>query len=107
MMPDNRALLAFGQLTAASSIAVLVHSASQSARSRAIPKCSANFEAKESGICVNESRSQAPVAAVSVNEPNVRFAHFPSLLENPPEHVSPHNLSRVIPVQVNRHLRTS
>ena len=63
-----------------------------------------NTETKVTGVCIHETRSDASIAAMTMNQCQFIFTHLPSLLHNFPKSSVEHNLRRMIPVKINFHL---
>jgi hypothetical protein len=66
-----------------------------------------NTETKVTGVCIHETRSDASVAAMTMNQCQFVFTHLPSLLHNCPKSSVEHDFGRMIPVKVNFHLFAS
>jgi len=62
-----------------------------------------NTETKVSGVCIHETRSDASIAAMTMNQCQFVFTHLPSLLHNFPKSSVEHDFGRMIPVKVNFH----
>ena len=63
-----------------------------------------NTETKVTGVCIHETRSDASIAAMTMNQCQFVFTHLPSLLHNYPKSSVEHDFRRMIPMKVNFHL---
>ncbi len=63
-----------------------------------------NTQTKVTGVCIHETRSDAAIAAMTMNQYQFVFTHLPSLLHNYPKSSVEHDFRRMIPVKVNFHL---
>ena len=63
-----------------------------------------NTETKVTGVCIHETRSDASIAAMTMNQCQFVVTHLPSLLHNFPKSSVEHDFGRMIPVKVNFHL---
>ena len=56
----------------------------------------ANLQPKVTGVRIDEARCYTPIAAVPVYEVQIRFSHFPRLLDHFFEHAIPDNGGGVV-----------
>src|SRR6266404_3066321 len=64
-----------------------------------------NAEPKITGVGVHKSRSDAPIAAMAVNQRHVTLPHLPNLLQNLAENSVEHDFGWMVAVKVDFHLR--
>ena len=63
-----------------------------------------NTKTEVTGVCIHKTRSDASIAAMTMNQCQFVFTHLPGLLHNFPESSVQHDFGRMIPVKVNFHL---
>ena len=69
-----------------------------------LPQCPPNTESKVSGVRVHESRCEATIAPMAVNEDEFDLTHLPRLLQNLAKNSAEYDLSWIVAVKVNLHL---
>ena len=62
-----------------------------------------NAKSKITGVCINKSGTDSPIAPVAVNEYEFIFAHLPSLLQYFCKRSVEHDFSRMITVKIDLH----
>jgi len=62
-----------------------------------------NAKSKITGVCIDKSGTDSPIASVAVNEYELTFAHLPSLLQYRCQRSVEHDFSRVITVKIDLH----
>ena len=65
---------------------------------------SANAKPEVTSVCIYESRANATIPPVAVNHGQLRFAHFPGLLNELIEHTAIDDFGGMISVKVDLHL---
>ena len=62
-----------------------------------------NAKSKITGVCINKSGTDSPIAPVAVNEYEFIFAHLPSLSQYLCKRSVEHDFSRMITVKIDLH----
>jgi hypothetical protein len=63
-----------------------------------------NTESKITSVRVHESRCNATIAAMAVNQRQLRLTHLPSLSQNMGKNPVEHDLSRMVAMKIDFHL---
>jgi len=69
-----------------------------------VPQCPPNTESEVTGVRVHESRCNATIAPMAVNEDKFDFTHLPRLWQNLAQNSVEHDLSWMVAVKVDLHL---
>jgi hypothetical protein len=69
-----------------------------------VPQCPPNTESEVTGVGVHESRCNATIAPMAVNEDEFELTHLPRLLQNLAKNSVEHDLSWMVAVKVDLHL---
>ena len=69
-----------------------------------VPQCPPNTESEVTGVRVHESRRNATIAPMAVNEDEFDLTHLPRLLQKLAQNSIEHDLSWMVAVKVDLHL---